>query len=57
MEKCFADKKNECIALEERNCKGCPFYKGRTQAIEELEASPSFNTSEYLQELALKFAE
>ena len=57
MEKCFADKKNVCIALEKKDCKNCAFYKGRTRAIEELEQSPSFKKSDYMQALALMFAE
>ncbi len=25
--KCFASKNGDCVALKERDCYGCPFYK------------------------------
>lgn len=44
---CAFDKENECEALKEKNCKGCPFFKteealerGRQKARERIRTLP-----------------
>lgn len=38
MEKCFADAGARCLALNEKECLGCNFYKTEEQLSEELKA-------------------
>lgn len=34
MEKCFADKGKTCVALNEKNCNGCGFYKTKSDLVD-----------------------
>lgn len=49
--KCFADAGKECLALNEKHCQGCYFYKPVKRAVEELKNSAEFHTNDDLQEI------
>lgn len=48
---CFGNKGDKCYALNEKVCNGCNFYKPKTVAIAELEATPLFSVDAELQSI------
>ncbi len=43
MQKCFADKEGYCMALEEKECKGCVFFKTKEQQLRDRRKAKEYN--------------